>query len=147
MVAEPKTLYRNRAGTIGALGLEHEVVHKMVLSQEIKIPKYSPIKHEFSFVPSCRVDFVLQNPKTLEKAYLEVKSWELRIRDVMQIVKYVIHMREQHICCPLIVLCACISPIRENILALMGVRVYLIKDCCKNVNSFDNEPLMVSDFA
>lgn len=80
-----------------------------------------------------RPDYLFLNIKTGRLVYLEVKPWELRIRDMQQLLKYLIHIQEEgHNRYDLAVLCYTIKENRRKILEKLGVRVYTFEDCYFN---------------
>ena len=90
-------------------------------------------KKQYLFDIGCIIDYYGLDPKTQLPVLIEVKNWFLKIKDMEQLIKYLIHATEKygennfH----LKVIVGGIENSRKKILDKLGIEVYLTKDLVK----------------
>ena len=105
-------------------------LYSMIEKGYIKIPHLTnPKRFPFFFGVKLQPDFLMVDERDGTPIYLEVKPRFLTINGMTQLLKYLIHIREEgKDKARLGVLCAGIDPDRKEILKKLGIEIYLLKD-------------------
>jgi len=112
------------------IGKEKDV-YEAIENRKLLLPGLS-LEHRVTefFRLKERPDYLFLDINTGRKVFLEVKPWELRIRDMEQLLRYYIHIQEEGRGeYDLAVLCYTIKENRRKILEKLGIRVYTFEDC------------------
>lgn len=95
---------------------------------------FEKLHKEYWFVPkTCRIDYFGIEPKTNKKLLVEVKNWFVKIDYMRQLITYLVHATELYgeNGFRLILIAGGIQDSRRNILAKLGIEVYLTKELIK----------------
>ncbi len=87
-------------------------------------------KKQYPFAPGCIIDYYGIDPKTHVKILVEVKNWFLKIKDIQQLVKYLVHATELYgeKQFRLIIIAAGLEESRRKILDKLGIEIHLTKE-------------------
>lgn len=113
------------------IGKERKL-YELIEGRKLLLPNLSLEKKvDCFFGLNERPDYLFYDYEKGLFVYLEVKPWNLRIKDVLQVIKYFLHIQEhaqgRH---GVAILCRDVdSRIRREILEKIGIRVYTYKDC------------------
>lgn len=96
------------------------------------LKQFHTVKKQFAFAPSCIIDYYAQDQQG-RHVLIEVKNWFVKIKDMQQIMKYIVHATE--IYGPanfrFVLVCGGIEKERRELLEgprALGVEVFLTKD-------------------
>lgn len=100
------------------------------------IPEFEII-HNFHV--QGRVDYKCHDRNGTD-VYVEVKNWFLKIKDVLQVIRYYIHIKEHRLLGKnsfrFIVICEGLSKTRNDLLEKLGIEVWLLPVLRKNTEMF-----------
>jgi len=112
------------------IGKEKEV-YRAIEKRKLLLPDLSyecRVKNFFNLRE--RPDYLFSDMVTGRHVFLEVKPWEVRIKDMEQLLRYLVHIEEEGDGdYDLALLCFTIKENRRKILEQLGIRVFTFEDC------------------
>jgi len=120
-----KEVIENQRGFI--LFPSEDDVYKWLEGKFLK--QFHTVKKQFIFAPSCRIDYWAKDCEG-KTVLIEVKNWFVKIKDMQQIMKYLVHATETYGAANFrfVLLCGGIENGRREMLEGLAVEIILTKE-------------------